>query len=594
MFLQPLLRLLPCFIALNFAGSALAVTPIALSGGLAGTVRDAVGQPQMGAIVALYDNRERLLDRALTNEGGSFSFGGLIPNFYSVRVSLTSFLPAIRDGIRVQAGMRRVLDVNLSTLFSTIQFGCPDGLPSGLMSDDWKWAVRSSGSSRPVLRILPRLDSAPVYSSRTPAFSDSRGLVRLSGGDNGSSEAFANESDLGTGFVFATSLYGANQLQFSGNLGYVSAGGLPSAAFRLAYSRPFLGTNPVIAVTVRQVSVPERINGIDGTVPNFRTSALSLSDRAKLSERADLEYGFEFDSISYREHTNYFSPYARLTYRLSDAENAAKVDLTYTSGNARPDLGAAPSASNNDLEHDMSALGRVPRMSLQDGRARIQRGENYELGVSKRVGSREFRITGYREAVTDAALTMSAPGHDVFSGDLLPDLVSNTSLFDAGDYHTIGYTASVTQDLGDRYHLTVNYGSVGVLVPETGMLSSNNADDLRSRIHAERRQAFTTQLAGVLKPTGTQFRASYQFSDYRSATSGHLYSTQPTHPEPGMNVSIRQPIPNVPGVPGRVELTADMRNLLAQGYLPFDLPDGRRLLLIRTPRSVRGGLNFTF
>ncbi len=593
MFIPSLLRLLPCVIALEFAGSALAVSPIVLSGGLAGTVRDAVGQPQMGAIVALYDNRDRLLDRALTNEGGSFSFGGLIPNLYSVRVTLSSFLPAIRDGIKVQAGMRRVLDVNLSTLFSSIQFTSPAALPSGLMSDDWKWSVRSSGATRSVLRILPR-DSAPVISSHSPAFSDSRGLVRLSGGETGSSEAFANESDLGTGFVFATSLYGANQLQFSGNLGYVSAGGLPSAALRVAYSRPFLGTNPVIAITVRQVSVPERINGVDGTVPNFRTSAFSLSDRAKLSERADLEYGFEFDSISYREHTHYFSPYARLTYRLSDAENAAKVDLTYTSGNARPDLGALPSASNNDLEHDMSALGRVPRMSLEDGHAKVQRGEDYELGISKRVGSREFRFAGYRESVTDAALTMATPSRDVFAGDLLPDLVSDTSLFDAGNYHTIGYTASVTQDLGERYHLTVNYGSVGVLVPETGTLASNNADDLRSRIHAERRQAVTTQIAGVLKPTGTQFRAGYQFSDYRSATSGHLYSTQPTHPEPGMNVSIRQPIPNFPGVPGRVELTADMRNLLAQGYLPFDLPDGRKLLLIRTPRSVRGGLNFTF
>lgn len=583
------LRLVPCLVALSVISPALAVAPITLSGGLAGTVRDSLGKPQMGAIVALYDYRDQLLDRALTNESGVFSFGGLIPNLYSVRISLSSFLPAVRDGIKVQSGTRRMLDVNLSTLFSSIQFGNLDGGQTGLMNDDWKWTVRSAGSTRSILHILPVHNAASVPTFHAPAFSESRGLVRVSGGDPASSAAFSSDADAGTAFAFATSLYGANQLEFSGNMGYVSAGGLPSAAFRAAYSRPLWGSNPVLAVTVRQISVPERVNGLDGSTPHFRTSALSLGDKVQVSDALDWEYGFEFDSMSYIERIHYFSPYAKLTYHVGET----KVDLTYTSGNARPDLGAAPSAANNDLESDVSALGRVPRVSLRDGHAKVQRGEDYELGVSRRAGSREFRIAAYRESVSNAALTSSSPGGDVFSGDLLPDLLSNTALFNAGDYHTVGYTASLTQDLGDRYKLTLNYGSVGVLVPQTGVPVAS-ADDLRARIHPERRQAVTTQMAGVIKQSGTRFLASYQFSNLRSATSGHVYSTQPTHPEPGLNVYLRQPIPNVPGLPARMEVTADLRNMLAQGYLPFDLPDGRKLLLMRTPRSVRGGLNFTF
>jgi hypothetical protein len=43
-----------------------------------------------------------------------------------------------------------------------------------------------------------------------------------------------------------------------------------------------------------------------------------------------------------------------------------------------------------------------------------------------------------------------------------------------------------------------------------------------------------------------------------------------------------------------MEATADLRNLLAQGYIPVALPDGQHLLLVHTPRSVRGGLNFRF
>jgi hypothetical protein len=43
-----------------------------------------------------------------------------------------------------------------------------------------------------------------------------------------------------------------------------------------------------------------------------------------------------------------------------------------------------------------------------------------------------------------------------------------------------------------------------------------------------------------------------------------------------------------------VELTADLRNLMAQGYLPLGTSDGQRILLVETPRAFRGGLNFIF
>ena len=33
---------------------------------------------------------------------------------------------------------------------------------------------------------------------------------------------------------------------------------------------------------------------------------------------------------------------------------------------------------------------------------------------------------------------------------------------------------------------------------------------------------------------------------------------------------------------------------LAQGYLPLFTADGQRILLVQTPRAIRGGLNFVF
>ena len=67
-----------------------------------------------------------------------------------------------------------------------------------------------------------------------------------------------------------------------------------------------------------------------------------------------------------------------------------------------------------------------------------------------------------------------------------------------------------------------------------------------------------------------------------------------SRPEAGLNIYARQPIPTLPGLPPHMEITVDMHNMLAQGYVPFTLVDGRRLLLMRTPRSFRGGLSFTF
>ena len=56
---------------------------------------------------------------------------------------------------------------------------------------------------------------------------------------------------------------------------------------------------------------------------------------------------------------------------------------------------------------------------------------------------------------------------------------------------------------------------------------------------------------------------------------------------------IQQPIPIFSGLPGKLEASAELRNLLAQGYLPLAV-GGQSILLVNTPRSFRGGLAFVF
>src|SRR5579872_1560331 len=576
-----------CLLAVPAVSSA--AEPLKLSGAITGQVVNSTGAPQMGAAVILYNRQERLYEKALTDERGEFKFLGLFPDVYSLRVTLASFVPAIKRNILVQPGMRSVMAVSLNTLFSSIQLAYPPVENGSLMTDDWKWMLRSASATRPVLRFTgDALAKTTVSSSHGTVFSDTRGVLQLSAGDGPLVTGIGTEADLGTAFALATSLFGDNMLEVSGNLGYGSQNGVPVAAFRTSYSRNTLGTSPEISVTMRQLLLPG--SGSDVQMPMLRTVSASFDDHAQISDNLSLQYGFTLDSVSFLEHLNSFSPYARLVYSLG--ENG-EVALAYTSGNARPDL-AEGAVEQSDLQRDLNTLGLFPRLSQINGQAKMQRGQELELSYSRKLGSRSVQVSTYHESVTNAALNMlGADG--LFGNDLLPDLFSASNIFNAGDYQGTGYSAAFTQNLGDHASASVMYGTMGSLTVDRGNLATGSAEELRSMIRSERQQAVTWRVAATAPRLGTQMIASYQWAaDARAVMPGWLYSTQSMRPLPGMNLYVKQPLPGLSALPWRMEATADLRNLLAQGYLPLTAANGQPIVLVQMPRSFRGGLSFIF
>ena len=582
-----LIALLGCLVAAPRVCRA--AQPLKLSGAITGLVTNSLGVPQMGAVVVLYNRQDRAYERAITDERGEFKFLGLFPDSYSLRISLASFVPAMKRNILVQPGMRSVLAVNLSTLFSSIQFAYPPVENGSFMTDDWKWILRSASATRPVLRFTGEaLAKPPRRTPHATVFSDTRGVLRLSAGDGPMVSGIGSEADLGTAFALATSVFGNNSLEVSGNLGYGSQTGVPAAAFRTTYSRTSGG--PQVSVTMRQLLLPGRVDGASdpATTPMLRSVATSVDDRAQIAHNVSLQYGFTLDSVSFVEHLNSFSPYARLVYSLGDH---GEVAAAYTSGNARPDL-AGEGPQDSEFLHDLNTLALFPRLSLLGGRPKMQRGDNYELSYTRKAGSRVYRLSGYRESVANAALSLIAPDA-TYGGDLLPDLFTGNAIFNAGNYQSSGYTASVTQNLGESLSATVMYGGVDVL-SVTGD-TFGTSDELRSMMRSRRRQAVMGRIAATSPWTGTHVIASYQWTgDSRAVMPGQLYTTQALHPLPGLNFYIRQPIPRLSNLPWRIEATADLRNLLAQGYLPLSGVNGQQVVLVETPRSFRGGLSFIF
>jgi hypothetical protein len=416
--------------------------------------------------------------------------------------------------------------------------------------------------------------------------------VRVSAGDCTLSAGGETQADLGTTFALATALYGSSKLSVSGNLGFGAQSGAPAAAFRTSYSRKVAGDTPEVSLTMRQIMLPERVaaalSGQDSALPMVRTMSASFDDRMQLSDDVSLQYGSTLDYVSFLDHLNYVSPYARLDYRLSESET---VEFVYTSGNARNDL-AGTGAEDADLQRNLDTLSQFPRFSLLDGRAKLQRGEEFEAAYSRKAGSRTYRLAAYHESVLNATLSMVAPSGMFSTSDVMPDLFSNSSIFNAGNFQSTGYSASVIQKLGENLSASLTIGSMGALTTTGRELVSNNPDDLRAMIRMGRGAAATARVAGAIPHAGTRLSVSYQWAgDERLAMTGNVYGTQALRPMPGLNVFIHQPIP---GLSRRVEATAELSNMLAQGYLPLYTPDGQRILLVETPRSLKGGLSFSF
>jgi len=570
-----------------------AATPIKLSGAVAGSVHDPSGTPQMGAVVELYNHHEKLVEKTITNAGGNFLFASLLPDVYSLHVSVANFVPAIKRNIVVQPGMQSVLAVNLATIFSSVELVYSSRNPGTLMSNDWQWVLRSTMTSRPVTRLLPGFGTGDSGSDQTvtAVFSDTRGLLKVSTGESSSPFAsLGNQPDLGTTFALATSLYGRNQVQFAGNFGYGLASELPAAGFRTSFSRADAG--PEIKLKVQQVGLATGHGMGPGTsnTPPLRTMSLTMIERFTLADGIDLDYGASMDSVTYIDRLNYLSPFARLTAKVGPGT----LDIGYSSGAPPVDLLNAREVDGS-LLGDVAALSLLPQVSLRSGHAFVQRSENFEAGYRLQIGSRTYSVGAYHEFVRNAALTMSAPDSTYFaSGDLLPEISSRSSVFNIGNFSRAGYTASVTQNVGENFVATIAVGRGGVLTTAGGQLISDDPEELRRMIHRVQRDWARGIISTTLPATGTKILASYEWSDANALTPSHVFLTQKIYPDTGLNFRIRQPIPGWGGLPGRLEATAELRNLLSQGYLSVTNADGRRMLLSNCPRGIRGGLAFIF
>src|ERR1700675_4598775 len=556
----------------------------AISGAISGYVRDGGGAPQMGAAVEILGSAAQALQtlKVFTDDRGFYSVAALLPGTYSVKVSAPSFLPSLREKIDVRAGAKALVNVTLTTLFEAIQM-VP--LRSPVDDDDWKWTLRSI-SNRPILRVLGD-GTTVIAQSGESANHDLKGTFTLMAGSPG--QGFGSTADMSAGFDVERSLLSTGTLRLNGNLGYGAAiQGIPAAVLRTSYTNHFNGVfEPSIAITALRLNSPDL-----NAMPSATLQALSVtsSDRIVLGNKLEMKLGSELQTIQFMGRVHAFKPFGSADlhitpYTVLEYQYASSVPSTRLENRLGDDR-----VGDDRFESASSDLSEIaPRMSIAEFSPAVERARHQEVSISQRVGKNNMQIAFYSDRIIDPALAGLGEVSGE-SGDVLPDVYSGTFSYRGNDYSTRGMRMVLQRKLLSDLTATLDYaygGALDLSRPDVQL------QDAREWIRTERHQAIAAKFSGTVPKAKTRWIASYRYTGGHTLTAVDLFDSSAGQSDAYLNLFIRQPIP-ASFLAGHMEVLMDLRNLLAQGYVPVVGRDGRTLYLVQSARSVRGGVAFSF
>lgn len=533
-------------------------------GVISGYVRSSSGVPQMGAVVEVLGGSVRSLI-VFTDGAGFYSAAGLLPGFYNIKVSAPSFLPALRERIGLRAGASINVNVTLNTLLGALELGKIRSTPD---DDDWKWTLRSV-ANRPILRIV----NDPNMTGEKPDHELRGSLSFLAGSATG---GYGSGADMSTGFTLERSIFSAGRVGLSGNLGYGE--GFPAAVLRTSYSHRLMdGSEPSVALTVRRFAPSD---------PNLHNAALqalalSASDDFSIGDVLELKFGSELQTIQFLGRVTAFRPYGSADLHLSP-----NTVLEYDYATSLPDNRSEKGFDSAPADFSESN----PRVSMQGFASKIERAQHQELNLSRRMGKNNLQIAVFSDRVRDTVLTgtgqVTAAG-----GFLLPDVYSGTFSYTGKPLDATGMRVVLQRKLSADLTATLDFAYGGVLdlaKPDVAL------EDAQQWIRTQRRQAVAAKFSGTVPQTHTRWIASYRWVSGRALTPVDMFNASPGQSDPFLNLFIRQPIPSMGFLPGHMEAIVDVRNLLAQGYVPVLGQDGQTVYLVQAARSVRGGVAFSF
>jgi hypothetical protein len=548
------------------------------SGSISGLVRDSSGAPQIGAEVELLRPDLTVIARVYTNTSGRFVISSVQPGRYAVKALGSSFLPSLREDVRVRTST--VVNLTLNTLYEVMQWLPSEPRPGNAQPDDWKWTLRSA-ANRPLLRWLedgplvvvsdgaggsPKLKARLLATGQQGAFGESGERVSAAVEDT---PANSRELLAQVDFDPGSSAGMESMLGFRQDLGF--AGSVESLAA--------LAIHPEI-VTAGSAGLDE--------------AAFRSSETINLGDEWEIEAGSTQILARFAENSPNTIltalPFAMVGWR--NGENTVRYRMAT----------AIPGSQDRD---DASAQTWLPRLSvrdgvrdgIRDGQLQLEHGLHQELGWERRTDNSDVAVLLFADSIDDpvmeamqrmAAGSAAVPALDA---QLLYDPASRIVRAAGPRFSTTGIVANVEHKLPRGNQLRVSYANGGALMLPASAQPVGLAQLLASS-RARRAQSCSISLSGTLDGSGTRWRATYRWQPEDTVTSVASFSQGAN--DPYLNLQFRRAIHQSRDGVGGIEALLNLRNLLAQGYRPYILSDGSMLVFAQDQRGISGGLAFNF
>ena len=518
----------------------------------------------MGVAVEIVSSKALRGVTASTDARGYYQVSDLSAGAYQIKASAPYYLASLRD-VGLSAGANLVVNFTLTTLFEAVQW-LPPRRTSPQQDDDWKWTLRTV-TSRPILRVLD--DGTSV---RSKGHTLKAQLSLLAGSEN---DGFGGVGDMATQFRIDQSVFSAGTLTLGGNVGYGSTD--PAAVVRAGYSHQMEdGSRPEMALTVRRFAMPGAVQH-DGALDAV---AFAVGDGITLADFIGLTFGSEFQAIDFRGSVTAFRPYGTAAVHVTP-----KTVVQYRYATSEPNT--RMTKGFDTAPADLSESG--PRVSLRGDRVQLEHAQHHELSLARRVSKNSVQVALYYDRIRNAAL-VGVGEVTADSGEFLPDVYSGTFTYNGGDLSTQGLRVVAQRQIRTDLTVTLDYGYGGVIALPS---SDFSWQEVQALLRVERRHAAAIKLAGGVPYCKTHWVASYKWTSGLALTPVDMFNASPGESDPYLNIFIRQPLRGA-FLTGHMEALLDLRNLLAQGYLPVLGQDGQKLDLVQSSRSIRGGLAFTF
>jgi hypothetical protein len=537
-------------------------------GAISGYVRDASGIPQMGAVVEIVGTAARSWT-VFTDGAGFYYASDLVPGLYTVKVSAASFLPAWRDKVGLHPGTSTHLNITLNTLLNAMRVGPLRGTAD---DDDWKWTLRSV-ANRPVLRVF----DDPTLSADKSDRNLTGSLSFLAGSAAG---GYGSGSDMNTGFSVERSIFSTDRVGLSGNVGY--GDGLPDSVLGATYSHQMPdGSVPSMGVAIRRFA-PSDPNLHDASL---QAMALSGAEDLSVADVVELKFGSQLQTIQFLGRVTAFRPYGSLDLHVSPN---TVVGYSYATTLPSPRDEKAFEAAPADLSEGLNQSD--PRISVANFSQKLESAHHQELNVSQRIGRNNMQLAVFSDRVENTAL-LGTGEVTAAGGFLLPDSYSGTFTYAGGTLETHGLRLVLERKLRSDLTATLDYACGDVLDLAKPDVEIQNAGQF---ISTQRRQALAAKFSGSIPRTHTRWIASYRWVNGSALTPVDMFNASPGQSDAFLNLFVRQPIPTMGFLPAHMEAVIDLRNLLAQGYVPVMGQDGQTVYFVQSARSVRGGVTITF